>query len=317
MLTPTLGEDQGSQRSGDASTLREVSLADLSTDYSPRQTRVDYSHVAALMEVVDRLPPIVVHERTMTVIDGVHRVEAHRRVGRSHMQAFFFTGTELEALVMAVEANVKHGKPLSRGERQAAARVFLTSCPDRSDRWVADVCGLSHTTVAALRRALSLAGPQMRTGRDGRRRPVDPLPGRVAVARAIADNPSTTVRQAARAAGVAPSTARRIVAALNGSGDVSPAPKLPIAPPALDVEEAPTLDLRAETSAELTEAASWWARTAVSLEDLHNRLGDVPLSRVYEVADECRRRARSWSEIANALEMRARGGRSHVRSAHL
>ena len=101
------------------------------------------------MEVVDHLPPVIVDERTMAVIDGVHRLEAFRRLGRSHINALLFAGDEMEALVLAVRTHITHGKPLNRSERQTAARALLSRCPDRSDRWVGDVCGLSHTTVAA------------------------------------------------------------------------------------------------------------------------------------------------------------------------
>ena len=206
MLTVDGGAElEGPRRHGlDVSRARAVPLAKLGVGYSPRQTKVDPAHVAALMEVVDHLPPVIVDERTMAVIDGVHRLEAFRRLGRSHINALLFAGDEMEALVLAVRTNITHGKPLNRSERQTAARALLSRCPDRSDRWVGDVCGLSHTTVAALRSSLSLTGVRVRTGRDGRRRPVDPLPGQLAVARVMADNPAVTLRQAAGAAGVAP-----------------------------------------------------------------------------------------------------------------
>ena len=112
----------------------------------------------ALAEVLDRLPPVVVDKRTMKVVDGVHRVEASRRVGRTEIRAVLFSGSETEALVVAVQANIRHGKPLSRSERQAAAGKILRGCPDRSDRWVADVCGLSHSTVARIRQAATALG---------------------------------------------------------------------------------------------------------------------------------------------------------------
>ena len=53
----------------------------------PGDTRLDTGHVASLMEVIDRLPPVLVDQRTMSVIDGVHRLEAFRMAGRSHIEA--------------------------------------------------------------------------------------------------------------------------------------------------------------------------------------------------------------------------------------
>ena len=310
------------------SDVRALPVADLSVGYSPREMKVDAGHVAALMEVVDLLPPVIVDHRTMTVIDGVHRLEAFRRVGRSHIDALMFNGKDSEALVVAIQANVKHGKPLSRGERRAAARSLLHAFPERSDRWAGEVCGLSHTTVALIRRSLNIADTRVRTGRDGRRRPVDRLAGQMAVARVIADNPTTTVRQAAGAAGVAPSTVHRARARLFGcenslpvpsvataqTPEIRPAGQTPEAALAVQTrEEVAPVDLALSCSTELTDPASWLDRTAVSVEDVRTHLANLPLSRVYEVVDECRRRARAWTEIADALEGRARNSPSSKR----
>jgi hypothetical protein len=263
---------------------RAVRLADLVGSYSPRVTRVDEDHVLALAEVLDRLPPVVVDKRTMKVIDGVHRVEASKRMGRTDIRAVLFSGSETDALVVAVQANIRHGKPLSRSERQAAAGTLLRRCPDRSDRWIANVCGLSHSTVARIRQAANALGPGVRTGRDGRRRPVDPASGRAAIAKALAEEPASSFRRVAEAAGVAPSTVHRTVAAVR---------RLRAEPPQHPVPPAPVLPL--------------------DIGVLH--LEDVPLGRIYEVADELRRRARTCLELAEALEKRARACRP-ARSGH-
>ncbi len=64
---------------------------------------------------------------------------------------------------------------------------------------------------------------------------------------------------------------------------------------------------------EMAEPSSWLARTAVSIDDLFTQLGALPLSRLYDVVDECRRRAETWSEIADLLEARARAGLTATR----
>ncbi len=90
MATSDPGQDRSNAQP--RSEVRLVRLADVSVGYSPRQTKVDQDHVAMLAEVLDRLPPIVVDERTMTVIDGVHRLEASRRMGRTEVRAVLFSG---------------------------------------------------------------------------------------------------------------------------------------------------------------------------------------------------------------------------------
>ena len=309
MLSVEVDDDPQPYQGLAASVVHDISVADVSVGYSPRHTKVDLDHVAALADVVDRLPPVIVDERTMTVIDGVHRLAAYRSLGRGHIPALLFKGSDMEALVIAIQANIQHGKPLSRSERQEAARALLRSCPDRSDRWVGEVCGVSHSTVAVLRRSVSEAEAKVRTGRDGRRRPVDPTLGQAAVARVMAENPTASIRQAAGAAGVAPSTVQRLAAGLVRAD--SP----PLANVTIDVRnttlrcpEPLVADPALHSSPEGAEALTWLARTAVSVEDLHAHLGSLPLSRVYEVADECRRRARTWAQMADALEARVRRG---------
>ena len=282
-----------------------------------------------LAEVLDRLPPIVVDERTMTVIDGVHRLEASRRMGRTEIRAVLFSGDETDALVLAIQANVRHGKPLSRGERQAAACVLLRRSPDRSDRWVGETCGLSHSTVARLRQLSEVADRGPRTGRDGRRRPVAPGAGHAAVANVLAGEPAASVRQAAGAAGVALSTAYRVAAELPGAAEVGPGwpggrplaegdqpHDRPEEPPAFVPRPGPDVPGYGEPGPRARpgvpgpgQMASWLARTTVAADDLHLYLEAVPRGRIYEVVDECRRRSRTWSEIADALEKQARARR--------
>lgn len=294
-----------------SSGVHALSLTDLSIGYSPRKKKLDDDHVSRLMEVVDQLPPILVDAETKVVIDGVHRIEAVRRVGRTHISALLFRGSDIEVFAEAIQANVKHGKPLSRDERRAAAQELLARCPNRSDRWVAEVCGLSHSTVGSLRQLSRETVSPVRIGRDGRRRPVDPSAGQAAVVSILADNPGATIRQAAGIAGVAPSTVHRVAAAAtqlqaasSGAGSLNGGR-------AGRIEE----DLAFQASPERAEAAAWLKRTSIMPEDLHVHLENVPLSRVYEVVDECRRRALTWMEIANNLEARVREG-SFAASRH-
>jgi ParB-like chromosome segregation protein Spo0J len=281
-------------------------LEELSVAYSPRQETVNVDHVAALVEVIASLPPIVVDRRTMTLIDGIHRLEAHRLVGRKRIEAVSFSGDETEGRALAIRANVRHGKPLTRRERQDAALMLLQRCPERSDRWLGEVCGLSHSTVARLRRTEQNTEASTRIGRDGRRRPVDAEAGRAEVSRLISEDPSASLRKTAEAAAVAPSTAQR-VASKRRQGRTTK-PPTPITPPQAGSTASGSLaqDPAFQSSPELIEFASWLTRTAVTYDDFRAHLSNVPLGRVYEIVDECRRRATTWGDLADSLETRAR-----------
>jgi ParB-like chromosome segregation protein Spo0J len=300
-------------RGQDQPEIHLVRLAALSVGYSPRHDKLDEEHVRALLEVVDRLPPVIVDRRTMRVLDGVHRLEASRRAGRTEMRAVLFSGDETEALVVAVQANIRHGKPLSRAERQAAAAALLRRCPERSDRWVAEVCGLSHSTVARVRQAAAAMDQGTRIGRDGRRRPVDPAQGQATLARALEEAPGRSVREVARVVGVTPSTAHRAAARIRSTTALVSRAPLAGAPAATGASGTGGVSIDLGRAPEIPGPpgmGAWLARTAVAPRDLDAYLAELPLSRAYEVVDECRRRAHAWADMADALEkhVRARQG---------
>ena len=93
-------------------------------------------------------------------------------------------GSEADAFVRAVQANIKHGLPLSLRDRKAAAARIVYSHPWWSNRAIASVTGLSPKTVAGIRRSTGESAPgDVRVGRDGRarhERAVDALNGSLA-----------------------------------------------------------------------------------------------------------------------------------------
>jgi ParB-like chromosome segregation protein Spo0J len=187
----------------------------------------DIKHVRALAEVEDELPPIVVHQATRRVIDGMHRVRAAMLSGVDSIKALLFDGAEDEAFLLAVRLNVAHGLPLSRADRVAAAVRIIRSSPQWSDRAIARAAGLSDKTVASLRRRATASAeiPQLpdRIGRDGRIRPFSPAAGRRVAGDLIAQNPDAAIRDIALRAGISPGTARDVRERLrNGLDPVPP-----------------------------------------------------------------------------------------------
>jgi ParB-like chromosome segregation protein Spo0J len=248
---------------------RPVRITELSFGYTPRQSRLDEQHVKSLVEVIDRVPPIIVDQRTMVVIDGLHRTEAARRAGREEVSAVLFAGSETEALALAIKANVGHGKALTLEERRGAADTLLRRTPERSDRWVAEVCGLSHTTVARVREAVRDKAPLVRTGRDGRSRPIDNHPGQVDVAKVLTDDPGSSLRRVARLAGVSPNTARRVATKL---ADQQRQGAERLAAQILVGEEPP---LKVARSPQPQGELSWWEKTSVFPGDIGTRVGEL------------------------------------------
>ena len=190
----------------------EVEIKHLRPADSPRLEGEDGDHVDVLATAATPLPPIIVHRETMRVIDGMHRLRAAESRGDRTVRATFFDGDEADAFVLAVQANLAGGLPLSLGDRKRAAARIIASHPQWSDRRIASTTGLAAGTIADVRRTLPsrTSEEDRRVGRDGRMRPLNSSRGRLIAYQLIARTPSLSLRQIARIAGISPETARDV-----------------------------------------------------------------------------------------------------------
>lgn len=117
-----------------------------------------------LAAVEAKLPPIIVHRATMRVIDGMHRLAAAKLRNDETIEVRFFEGTEQEAFVLAVKANISHGRPLSLTDRTSAAERIIVSHPAWSDRAIAVAAGSAPDWWA-----ICVAAWRWRTTRSTRR----------------------------------------------------------------------------------------------------------------------------------------------------
>ncbi|MGW0523561.1 ParB/RepB/Spo0J family partition protein [Crossiella sp. NPDC003009] len=279
---------------------------------SPRRAGEDAGHVRLLAESVAELPPILVHQESMRVIDGMHRLLAAVARGRVEVAACFFDGSERDAFVLAVRANISHGLPLTAADRRAAAGRILRSHPEWSDRLIAKVTGLSPGTVAGIRQRDEQAdNPATRIGRDGRARPVNSADGRRKAGQLFAERPSASLREVARAAGVAVSTAQDVRRRLRAGQDPVPAGvRSRIARPPVPVDRESVLRaLRADPALRFTEAGRAllrWLDAAPSASALDLVVASVPEYHRAELAELATGAARSWQDLAARLRRSAR-----------
>ncbi len=300
----------------------EIPLVELRASPSLRAGGLDAAHVATLAELAPNWPPIVVHRADRTVVDGQHRIAAATRLGLACLPAVLFDGTADDAYVEFVRCNVGHGLPLSLDERRGAVQRILRTHPDRSDRSIAELCGVSPKTVARVRDEHASAprrrsAPVLRrVGRDGRVRPVDAAAVRTRIAQELAQRPEASLRAIAQTVGASPETVRSVKNKLR-AGETVAAPRTTADPtPEATVlgllsrrrrHPRPWQDDRALTSGDGgPEFVEWFDATSVDRVDTWEHVGVVPLSRVYEVADEARRRAAFWIGFAEALEGQVR-----------
>lgn len=185
-----------------------LAISTLLPGESPRAEGQDQEHIIRLAEAEGPLPPILVNKDTLQVIDGVHRVFAAILRGEDTIDAVWFDGSQDEAFLRAVQANVAHGLPLSLADRRSAAERIIRSHGLLSDRAIARATGLGAKTVAAIRRRQVLPDAQAdtRVGMDGKARPLNGAEGRLRAAKVLAERPHASLRAVARIAGISPAT---------------------------------------------------------------------------------------------------------------
>ncbi len=187
-----------------------------------RRTGTNAEHVRTLVDAADltAIPPILVQRQGMRVIDGMHRLAAAKLGLAECIRARLIGCSEDEALVLAIKSNTLHGLPLSRPDRISGTKQILLAHPDWSDRAIAEVAGLSGSTVAALRsRSTEVQQFSKRLGRDGKRRPIANGDGRRRAAEYLTRHSDAPLRQVAKEAGVSIGTVHDVRERLRRGAD--------------------------------------------------------------------------------------------------
>lgn len=314
----------------------QVELASLAPADSPRLAGENAEHIRALADLDGDLPPILVHRHTMRVIDGMHRLRAAERRCDEKIDVEYFEGDEDAAFILAVEANIAHGLPLSLADRQAAAARIIAMRPQFSDRAIAASAGLSAGTVGALRRRSTVEPGQLtrRVGRDGRARPLDTADGRQRASELLAARPNASLREIARDAGIAAATVRDVRERMRrGEGPIpgtrrapdtskpdtskAAASAGPVPPPARRKGRArvrnsvsTVQDLKKDPSLKFSDPGRhllrWLDTRVVSSDDTSGLVDAVPAHCADLVAEVARGCAEVWQELAEKIEQRTR-----------
>jgi hypothetical protein len=265
-------------------------------DLSPR--KLDKANLARLAEVdPGLLPPILVDAESMEVVDGTHRLTLAVERGQESIAAIMFHGSRLQALVQAIARNTVHGKPLTKNECRRAAERLLRLDPEIADREVSRLCSISPTTVGEIRRRVTVQSGQstFRVGHDGRRRAYHPphqngsrtSPGK------NREHPETTTTKTKSDEAASPrGTGNRAVPAKRSKGA------------GLSTDTGRWWVSDQALTARCPELAAWFERSDITLDDFVNWTEDIPISRVFEVADEATRRANTLIEIAANIQHR-------------
>lgn len=282
---------------------------------SPRLGGCSEEFIRSLAASGVALAPIVVHRGSMKVVDGAHRLRAAALRGYRSVEVEYVDGPAEDVFVLSVSLNVA---TLSTADREAAARRLLRSRPQWSDRAIAASTGLAAKSVGVLRRAVGGRAAN-RVGRDGKVRPVNSAAGRRLAGEMIEAQPSASLRDIARAAGVSPGTVRDVRRRLSAGLDPVPermraAEQAEVEVPAARTEvRAPgaTLPiLRRDPSLRFNEhgrlVLRWLEAHAVSSGEWAAVVDGVPSHCRELVADMARGCAEVWAQMAEALEQESR-----------
>jgi Domain of unknown function (DUF4326) len=101
------------------------------------------------LEARDRFPPIILESATSRLLDGMHRYQAHRRLGRDEIDAEHHEIPDgVPPLLYAASLSARHGDRISGKDLQAIVRKVVTENPDFSMVTAAKYCGVTRQTVS-------------------------------------------------------------------------------------------------------------------------------------------------------------------------
>ncbi len=141
-------------------TIKTILLSDIRID-GQTQARVSINQevvmqYADLMREEENLPAITVFFDGVNywLADGFHRYLATQSLKvRSNIMCDVYKGTQRDAILFSLNANVPHGLSLSNDDKRKAVLIMLSDpeWSELSDRAIGRHCGCSHTQVARLR----------------------------------------------------------------------------------------------------------------------------------------------------------------------
>jgi ParB-like chromosome segregation protein Spo0J len=164
--------------------VEEVALTKIRTDGGTQvRAAIDEQYVedlAALIEDGKTLPPVelVYDGEAYWMVDGFHRLYAHRKLLYGHISAIVHQGTQSDAQWRSYRANLQHDsagmKRTNADKRRAVLAAFdHPNGKGKTDNAIAEWVGVTAPTVAKCRAGLpTIKDLKLREGLDGKVRDV-------------------------------------------------------------------------------------------------------------------------------------------------
>jgi len=130
------------------------------------------------MQRGDKFPPIMVYSDGSRYIlaDGFHRLLAAKQTGATEIECSVESGSADDAFKCALGANRSNGLRRSNADKRYAVTKALEKYPEKNDQAIADLCGVSKSSVNNIRIQFSNLENSPATthkeGKDGKLYPV-------------------------------------------------------------------------------------------------------------------------------------------------
>ena len=175
---------------------------------------------AAALADGDYLPEIIVFFDGVDywLGDGFHRLHAHLSLQKASIVAEIRKGTQRDAILFSLKANVVHGLRPNNEDKRKAVLTMLDDpeWSEMKDRAIARHCGCSHMTVARIR--ASLAEPETpEIGTSAKNAPAEI--GTSASPQAAAPVPAVVTSAKKQAEDAAAEQARQVAEDAHGESD--------------------------------------------------------------------------------------------------
>ena len=112
-------------------------------------------HLAELIDSGVTLPAIeLIHDGvSYWLVDGFHRVEAHKKADRTQILANVSQGSQRDAILLSLSSNATHGLPRSAEDRKRAVMRMLLDAEwsEWSDSKIAKTCATTQSYVKRIR----------------------------------------------------------------------------------------------------------------------------------------------------------------------
>jgi hypothetical protein len=137
------------------------------------ETTAEYTEAIRAGAVFPK-PVVFFDGKRYWLADGFHRVAAHVAADHERIECDVRQGDMRAAILHSVGANAAHGLRRSNADKRRAVEMLLRDeeWAKKSDRWIADKCGVSDPFVGKLRELLTVSSsvPAPRVGKDGKTR---------------------------------------------------------------------------------------------------------------------------------------------------